>query len=67
MELMDIVLLILTDKVEALFDVASLAHEFAILGNLDSGFIVNHEDGREGWETLRRFTPLFGAKVEHIV
>ena len=46
---------------------ASLAREFAILGNLDGGFIVNHEDGRDGWEMLRRFTPLFGAKVEHIV
>jgi hypothetical protein len=66
-EFMDTVLLTLTDKVEALFDVASLAREFSILGNLDSGFIVNHEDGRDGWETLRRFKPLFGAKVEHIV
>jgi hypothetical protein len=64
---MDIVLLILTDKVEALFDVASLAHEFAILGNLDSGFIVDHEDGRDGWKTLRKIMPLFSAKVEHIV
>jgi hypothetical protein len=66
-ELMDTVLLTLTDKVEAAFDVSSLACEFAILGNLDGGFIVDHEDGRDGWETLRRFTPLFGAKVEHIV
>jgi len=66
-ELTDTVLLTLTDEVEASFDVSSLAHEFALLGNLDSGFIVNHEDGRDGWETLRRFTPLFGAKVEHII
>ncbi len=51
---------------EVLFNVSSLAREFAILGNLDGGFIVDHEDGRYGWETLRRFTPLFGAKVEHI-
>ena len=50
-ELMDTVLLILTDEVEALFDVVSLAHEFAILGDLDGGFIVDHEDGRDGWET----------------
>ncbi len=67
MELMDTVLLTLTDKVEAAFHVLSLACEFAILGNLEGGFIVNHEDGRYGWERLRRFTPLFGAKVEHIV
>jgi hypothetical protein len=66
-ELVYTVLLTLTDKVEASFDVASFAREFAILGNLDGGFIVNHEDGRNGWETLRRFTPLFGAEVEHIV
>ncbi len=66
-ELMDTVLLTLADKVEALFDVASLAREFAILGNLDGGFIVDHEDGRDEWETSRRFTPLFGAKVEHII
>ncbi len=67
-ELIDTVLLTLTDKVEAAFDVSShAACEFAILGNLDGGFIVDHEDGRDGWETLRRFTPLFGAKVEHIV
>ncbi len=52
---------------EVLFDVVSLAREFAILGNLDSGFIVDHEDGRDGWKTLRRFMPLFSAKVEHIV
>ncbi len=45
---------------------ASLAHEFVILGNLDGGFIVHHEDDRDGRKLLRRFTPLFGAKVEHI-
>ncbi len=66
-ELMDTVLLTLTDEVEASFDVASFACEFAILGNLDGGFIVDHEDDRDGWETLRRFTQLFGAEVEHIV
>jgi hypothetical protein len=66
-ELMDTVLLTLMDEVEASFDVASFAHEFAIFGDLDGGFIVDHEDGRDRWETLRRFTPLFGAEVEHIV
>jgi hypothetical protein len=66
-ELMDTILLTLTDKVKALFDVLSLVSEFAILGNLDCGFIVNHEDGRYTWEILRRFAPLFCAKVEHIV
>jgi hypothetical protein len=66
-ELMDTILLTLMDEVEALFDVASFAREFAILGNLDGGFIVDHEDGRDGWETLRRITPLFGAEEEHIV
>jgi hypothetical protein len=66
-ELMDTVLLTLTDEVEASFDVASFAREFAILGNLDGGFIVDHEDGRNAWETLRRFTPLFGAEVEHSI
>jgi hypothetical protein len=66
-DMMDTVLLTMTDKVKASFDLLSLAREFAILGNLDGGFIVNHEDGRFGWETLRRFTPLFGAKVQHIV
>ncbi len=47
-KLMDTVLLTLTDKVEASFDVASLTCEFAILGNPDGGFIVDHEDGRDG-------------------
>ena len=41
-ELMDTVLLTLTDEVEASFDVASFACEFAILGDLDSGFVVDH-------------------------
>ena len=42
--LVDTVLLVLADKVEAAFDVAGLAGEFAILGNLNSCFIVNHKD-----------------------
>ncbi len=67
MELMDTILLTLTDKVEALFFVSSLASEFAILGNLDGGSIVDHGDGGDGWATLTRFAPLFCAKVEHIV
>ncbi len=66
-ELMDTVLLTLTDKVEASFNVARFAREFAILGDLDGGFIVDHDDSIDGWETLRRFTPLFAAEVEHIV
>ncbi len=66
-ELMDAVLLTLTDKVEASFNVSSLASKFDILGNLDGGFIVDHEDGGDGWEIWRRFAPLFGAKVEHVV
>ena len=41
-ELMDTVLLTLTDEVEASFDVASLTCEFAILGDLDGGFVVDH-------------------------
>ncbi len=52
-ELMDTVLLTLTDKVEASFGVSSLEGEFTILGNLEGGFIINHEDGRYVWETLR--------------
>jgi hypothetical protein len=66
-ELMDTVLLTLTDEVETSFNMASFAREFTILGDLNGGFIVDHEDGRGRWETLRRFTPLFGAEVEHIV
>ena len=66
-ELVNAVLLALTDEVEATFDVSSLASEFAVLGNLDGGFIINHEDGRDRRETLRRFTPLFGAEIKHIV
>jgi hypothetical protein len=41
-KLVDTVLLALADKVEVVFNVARLAGEFAILGNLDCGFIVNH-------------------------
>jgi hypothetical protein len=41
-KLMDTLLLALADKVEAAFNVARLAGEFAILGNLDCGFNVNH-------------------------
>ena len=48
-ELMATVLLTLTDKVEAAFDMSSLAGEFAILGDLDGSFIVDHEDGGDGW------------------
>jgi hypothetical protein len=39
---MSTVLLALADKMEASFNVTGLAGEFAIFGNLDSGFIVNH-------------------------
>ena len=67
MKLVDAVLLALTDEVETSFNVASLASEFAILGDLNGCFIVNHEDGRDRRETLSGFTPLFGTKVEHIV
>ena len=41
-ELVDTVLLTLTDEVEASFDVASFACEFAIPGDLDGGFVVDH-------------------------
>ncbi len=41
-ELVNIILLTLTDKVEASFDVSSLAGKFAILGDLNGGFIVDH-------------------------
>ena len=41
-KLVDTVLLALADKMEASFNVTGLAGEFAIFGNLDSGFIVNH-------------------------
>ena len=41
--------------------------EFAVLGNLNSYFIVNHKDGWDGWQTLSRFTPLLGAEVDHVV
>ena len=41
-KLVDTILLALADKVEAAFNVARLAGEIAILGNLDCGFIVNH-------------------------
>ncbi len=67
MELMGTVLLTLTGKSGSIVQCAESACEFAILGNLDGGFIVDHEDGRDGWETLRRFVPLFCAKVEHII
>ncbi len=67
MEFMDTVFLTLTDKVKVSFNLSSLARESAILSNLDGGFIVNHQDRRYGWVMLKRFTPLFGAKVEHIV
>ena len=52
MKLVNAVLLALTDKVEAAFDVLRLASEFSILCDLDGGFIVNHEDGRYGRKTL---------------
>ena len=41
-KLMNTVLLALTDKVEAAFDVSGFSSESSILGNLDGGFIVNH-------------------------
>ena len=50
-ELMDTVLLTLMDEVEASFDVASFAHEFAIFGDLDGGFIVDHDI--RNWRVLR--------------
>ena len=52
MKLVNAVLLALTDEVETAFNVSRLASEFSVLGDLDGGFIVNHEDGRYGWKTL---------------
>ena len=66
-KLVNTVLLALTDEVEAAFDVSGFASESSILGNLDGGFIVNHQDGRNRRKALGRFTPLFGAKVEHVI
>ena len=41
-KLVNSVLLTLADKMEVAFNVACLLGEFAILGNLGCGFIVNH-------------------------
>ena len=41
-------MLALADKVKTAFNVSSLASKFAILGNLNSGFVIDHEDGRDG-------------------
>ena len=40
---------------------------FAIFGNLYSCSIIKNEDGWNAWKALSKFTPLFGAKVCHIV
>ena len=42
MELVNAILLALTDKMEAAFDVSSFASKSSILGDLNGGFIVNH-------------------------
>ena len=42
MELMGSILLSLSYKVEAMFDVTGLACQFAILGDLNCGIVVNH-------------------------
>ena len=41
-ELMGAILLSLAYKVEATFDVARLACEFAVFGNLDCSIVVDH-------------------------
>ena len=62
------VLLSLKDIVEVLFDVTCLPGLFTtVVGNLYSGFVINHEDGWYGWEALCRFTPLFSSEVRQIV
>jgi hypothetical protein len=48
-KLMDTILLTLMDKMEALFDVSCFVCEFAILGNMDLGFIVNDDNSGDGW------------------
>ncbi len=67
MELMNSVLLALTDKVETSFNMSCFAGKFAILGDLYSCFIIDHKDGWNSREALCRFTPLFGAEVGHII
>ena len=66
-ELVDAILSSLTYKVEATFDVSSLAGKFAILGNLDGSIVVDHKDGGCGRKALHRFTPLFSAKKHHVI
>jgi hypothetical protein len=62
------VLLSLKDIVEVLFDVTCLPGLFTtVVGNLYSGFVINHEDRWDSWKALWRFTPLFSSKVCHIV
>ena len=55
MELMGSILLSLSYKVETTFDVAGFAGQFAILGNLNCGIVVNHKDStRRSRKTLDR-------------
>ena len=67
MELMRSILLSFLYKVETTLDVAGFACQFAILGNLNCGIVVNHKDStRRSRKTLDRLLPLFGTQ-EHLV
>ena len=63
MELVRSILLSLSyKKVETAFDVTGFAGQFAVLGNLNCGIVVNHKDSRRSRKTLGRLLPLFGAQ-----
>ena len=41
--------------------------EFAVLGDLNSCFIVNHKDGWDDWESFSSFMSLLGTEVDHVI
>ena len=68
MELMRSILLSLSYKVEMTFNVAGFACQFAVLGNLKCGIVVNDKGSRRSRKTrLDRLLQLFGAQEEYHV
>ena len=68
MEFVRSILLSLSYKVETTFDVAGFAGQFAVLGNLNCGIVVNHKYSRHSRKALDRLLPLFGGAQEcHVI
>ena len=67
MKLVGTILLTLSYEVKTAFNVPGLAGEFAVFGDLNGCFVIDHKNGWGCREALNRLLPLFGSKEHHVI